>query len=174
MKKTLSLIFIFSLIAASSLAQADFTITQGIERIELTVDGLACPFCTKGLGMRLEKVEHVTSISIHLQKGVAEIGFDKKSLPDFRALWHAVGEAGFTPSKLSIEAVGKLAGEKGTLHLSVSFNGQNLTIPLRNESSLLKNVNTSKFVKIAAYTNFDEGPRFNLGIADSVIMPTSH
>lgn len=173
MKKILLIISIFSLIGVSSAIGSEATI-QGVEQIELRVDGLACPFCSKGLGMRLKKVERVADATISLEKGLAEIRFERENPPNLHALWNAVEEAGFTPSKLRIEAVGKIQGEKDEQQLSVMLSDHSFIIPLENNGELIEKVDTTENLKITASAKLDQGPRFALESAEPTTLAANH
>ena len=62
----------------------------------LGVDGLACPFCAFGIEKRLNKVDGVTGVEVHVADSVVHVTLQEdKTLTEARAR-QAVKEAGFT------------------------------------------------------------------------------
>ncbi len=161
MKNFLLLFAILSLIDDNALTGSEDEPTT-IERIELKVDGLACPFCSKGLELRLQKVELVTDVAINLKKGLAEIGFRQRNPPDFLSLWNAVVKAGFTPSKLRIVVIGKIHGEPEDLQILIAYPNRSLEIPLKRKVALIENLDMSLIFKATVSANLECSPRFTL------------
>lgn len=94
-------ILIFSLgVFAPSQAQ--------VEKVEIRVDGLACPFCAYGLEKKLKELEGVDKVQINVDKGLAvlENKQDKSIAVDM--LESVVQDAGFTPGEMQATVVGKL------------------------------------------------------------------
>lgn len=97
--------------AASALAE--------ISEIELTVDGLACPFCVHGIRKKVGEVRGVKSVEVGLKDGVVSIVPSTAALPDPEALRDAIRRAGFTAGELRITAIGALSLADDGVRLNV-------------------------------------------------------
>ena len=63
---------------------------------ELTVDGLACPFCAYGIEKKLGAIEGVTGIEVDINKGVVRVTMTEGAKLREPAARKAVKSAGFT------------------------------------------------------------------------------
>ena len=98
--RLVSLAFLFSLLIASAKAQ--------VERIELRVDGLACPFCAYGLEKNLKALKGVDQIDIDLDGGLATLIPKKGAHISLDRMTQAVQDAGFTPKETTLVATGRV------------------------------------------------------------------
>ncbi len=94
----------------------DLPIAHGrTPRVEIQVDGLACPFCAFGIEKNLKKVPGVASVRSDIKDGKAIVELKPGTAPDPVAFAKAVNRAGFTPKGIR----GTLGGTvwKGMLKL---------------------------------------------------------
>ncbi len=65
--------------------------------VVLEVHGLSCPLCATNLDKKLEGVSGVNMVSVNLEDGLVQVGFDDASpRPSPRMLAKAVTDSGFT------------------------------------------------------------------------------
>lgn len=87
-------------------------IFAGIEKIEVGIDGLSCPFCVWGLEKKFREITSVDKFNVHLKQAKAEV-FLKSGIPlNIIDIKKAVKEAGFSTRYIFIIATGNLAEEK--------------------------------------------------------------
>ena len=77
-----------------------------VEEVSIRVDGLSCPFCAYSLEKKLKKIDGVGSVSINIDKAVAELQSKKAESIVFEGLNEAVTDAGFTPRQITAIVVG--------------------------------------------------------------------
>jgi mercuric ion binding protein len=80
-----------------------------VERVEMRVDGLACPFCAYGLEKKLKDVPGVSEIEIRVDDGIVILKSKKGESVAVDRLKPAVKDAGFTAREIRATAVGNLA-----------------------------------------------------------------
>lgn len=85
-----------------------------VEKVEMRVDGLACPFCAYGLEKKLKKVEGVGEVKINVKEGVAALKNKKGKSIAVENLESVVKDAGFTPREITATVVGKLGQSDDT------------------------------------------------------------
>ena len=95
-----------------------------IDKVQLYVEGLACPFCTFGIEKSLKKVPGVVSLETTIRTGLVEIEMAPGEPLDPSALNEAVRKAGFTPSRIEATITGKLSTSNEHPALTSSGNGQ--------------------------------------------------
>ncbi len=91
-----------------------------VEKIEIYVDGLACPFCAYGLEKKLKKIEGVAEVKINIAKGSATLETKQGNSIEVETIESVVKDAGFTPRELTASIIGKISQSGGTSVLSVS------------------------------------------------------
>jgi len=91
-----------------------------VEKVELRVDGLACPFCSYGLEKKLKEVKGVGKVAINVDKGFATLNNKKEQSIEVEMLEPVVKDAGFTPGEISITVVGTISEADGTPMFLVS------------------------------------------------------
>jgi copper chaperone CopZ len=79
-----------------SLLFASFAVQAKPMTYELTVDGLACPFCAYGIEKKLGAIEGVTGIDVDINKGVVRVTMAEGAKLPEPAARKAVKSAGFT------------------------------------------------------------------------------
>lgn len=91
-----------------------------IERVEMRVDGLACPFCAYGLEKKLKDVPGVSEVEIRVDEGLVRLKAKEGESIDVDRLKPAVKDAGFTPREITATAVGNVAtvNERSVLQVS--------------------------------------------------------
>lgn len=77
-----------------------------VEIVEITIHGLACPFCAYGVEKKLKKLDGVKSLDIRINDGLAILIAEKGKSIDVHHVPKAVKDAGFTPVKIKITAEG--------------------------------------------------------------------
>ena len=83
-----------------------------IKEVNLHIDGLSCPFCAFGLEKKLNKVEAVATVDVHLKKAVTDITL-KPGVPiDLKAIRKAVKKAGFTLRNIEVQVIGNISRNK--------------------------------------------------------------
>lgn len=85
-----------------------------VEKVEIRVDGLACPFCAYGLEKKLKKIEGVEKVQINVKDGIATLQSKKEKSVKVENLESAVKDAGFTPREIKATVVGKLGQSNDT------------------------------------------------------------
>ncbi len=91
-----------------------------VEKVDIRVDGLSCPFCAYGLEKKLKSIEGVGGVKIYIDKGVATLQNKKERSIAVENLDSVVEDAGFTPRQITATAVGTVAQNDGTLVFSVT------------------------------------------------------
>lgn len=77
-----------------------------IEKVTVKVDGLACPFCVKGIEKHLKKVDGVQQVSTSLKKGEVHLRYRDSAQFDLSSIEEAIEDGGFTPGATTLTAVG--------------------------------------------------------------------
>ncbi len=75
---------------------ASFAVQAKPLTYELTVDGLACPFCAYGIEKKLGAIDGVTGIEIDINKGVVRVTMSEGAKLEEPAARKAVKSAGFS------------------------------------------------------------------------------
>ncbi len=91
-----------------------------VEKVEIRVDGLACPFCAYGLEKKLKKIEGVEKVQINVKDGIATLRSKKGKSVEVENLESVVKDAGFTPREITTTVVGKVGQSNGTLVFSAT------------------------------------------------------
>jgi len=77
-----------------------------VQRVDIGVDGLACPFCSYGLEKKLKEVKGAGEVAINITKGVAVLKNNGSESIDVEQIEPVVKEAGFTLRDLSASVAG--------------------------------------------------------------------
>ena len=85
-----------------------------VEKVEIRVDGLSCPFCAYGLEKKLEDIEGVGEVKINIDKGVAALQSKQEESIGVEKLESMVKDAGFTPREITATVVGNAGQRDGT------------------------------------------------------------
>ena len=85
----------------------------------MRVDGLACPFCVRGLEKKLGELPGVRNLDVNLQQGRATFDVAPDSVLMPAPMREAVVDAGFTPREITIRATGTVQGSGDDLELDV-------------------------------------------------------
>lgn len=72
------------------------------EVVEITVSGLACPFCAYGLEKNLKKLAEVESATVNLAANSARVTLKTGHKADLAAIREAIVNAGFTPGEAEV------------------------------------------------------------------------
>ncbi|NIQ96378.1 MAG: heavy-metal-associated domain-containing protein [Desulfuromonadales bacterium] len=83
-----------------------------VRAVEVSVDGMSCPFCAFGVEKKLRGIDGVGFVTIDMQSGTATIHAAKGVSVDASRVPNAIREAGFTLGKVRIVAVGRIAAEE--------------------------------------------------------------
>lgn len=91
-----------------------------IERYEMTVKGLACPFCVLGVEKQLKALPGVRNVTVDLESGKATFDVTGEHAVMPQRVRDAIRRAGFTPSDdITITATGRPELGDGELRLRV-------------------------------------------------------
>ncbi len=90
------------------------TVQAQVEKVQIQVDGLACPFCAYGLEKKLKKVEGVGKVEINVKNGIATLQNKKGKSIAVEDLESVVKKAGFTPREITATVKGKLGQSDDT------------------------------------------------------------
>lgn len=100
--------FFFSIITFSMLGLVTTAQAQ-VEKADIRVDGLSCPFCAYGLEKKLKKIEGVGKVEINVDKAVAMLENKQGKSIEVEGIELAVKNAGFTPKQLTVSVVGTIS-----------------------------------------------------------------
>lgn len=78
-----------------------------LRRLELRVDGLACPFCAYGLEKNLKALKGAKRLEIDINKGIVTIFPEEGELIPVYRLREAVKDSGFTPREIKLTVAGR-------------------------------------------------------------------
>lgn len=96
-----------AVVLAPAIASADIT------HYEVSIDGLACPFCVRGVRKHLEALDGARNVQVDLasHRATLDVAASIYLAPD--AVRGAIRQAGFTPREQTLSAEGEatLAGE---------------------------------------------------------------
>ncbi|RYZ25371.1 MAG: heavy-metal-associated domain-containing protein [Chitinophagaceae bacterium] len=106
-------LFVFIAVLCSFTAGAQF------KSANLTAAGLTCAMCTRSINVALEKLPFVQSVTPNIKTSAFEISFKAGKAVDFDALKNAVEGAGFSVSKLVVNADFKNTEVKNDAHVQV-------------------------------------------------------
>jgi len=98
---------IFVVIALSTLTFLPSSFAE-IERVEMEVNGMTCPFCVYGIEKKLKALPEVKDAEANLKRGMVDIHLAKGSPLDIESLESTVRDSGFSPGKTQIKAAGDL------------------------------------------------------------------
>lgn len=86
---------------------------------DVRVDGLACPFCVRGLRKKLDKLPGTLNVEIDLEQARAtfDVTPDTVLLPG--SVRDAIRDAGFTPREITLTATGTVRGTWDDLRIEV-------------------------------------------------------
>lgn len=107
-----------------------------VEKVDIRVDGLSCPFCAYGLEKKLKSIEGVGGVKIYIDKGVATLQNKKERSIAVENLDSVVKDAGFTARQITATVVGKIAQSDGTLVFSVT--GSDVMFIINNNAEFQK------------------------------------
>jgi mercuric ion binding protein len=138
-------VYLTCLIVAATLLLTVPTEAQ-IVRVEVAVDGMACPFCAYGIEKRLKRVDGVDSVVIHLNAGLAKVTAAEASGLDLREIRKAIEKAGFTPGRLEAEAFGTVVSTEEESGWLLRFSGGEGQLPL----NLVDEATARKLATLAA------------------------
>jgi len=90
-----------------------------VAHYDVRVDGLACPFCVRGLKKKLGELPGVRNVEVNLDQGRAtfDVAPDTVLMPG--PVREAVVDAGFTSREITIRATGSVQGSGDDLRLDV-------------------------------------------------------
>lgn len=83
------------------------TFTSGFagqqQKVTVTVDGLACPFCAYGMEKKLKRLENLEKLDIKINDGLVILYFKEGAKIDTALIAKKVKEAGFTAREIKLE-----------------------------------------------------------------------
>ncbi len=113
------------------------TAQSQVEKADIRVDGLSCPFCAYGLEKKLKKIQGVGKVEINVDKAVAMLENKQGKSIEVEGIELAVKNAGFTPKQLTVSVVGTISQADEALVLLVGEVNEKFIL-LENEQ--LKNL----------------------------------
>ena len=114
-----------------------FTTSQAqVEKVDIRVDGLSCPFCAYGLEKKLKSIEGVSEVKINIDKGVAALRKKKAESIAVEKLESVVNDAGFTPREITATVAGKVGETNSTPIFNVT--GTDVEFILKENEELQK------------------------------------
>jgi len=130
-------LFIASLFTTPAVAE--------IKTVNLHVDGIFCPFCALSLEKKLKKVEAVSTVDVHLKKGVTDVMLKPNVTFDLKALQQAVKKAGFTLKNVDVEVIGTvIRNEDGFLVLESEGDQTRFILSDQDQAETLAQVLSTK------------------------------
>ena len=108
LKRTIGLAGLAALFAA-----APAPLSAQILEAELTVKGLACPFCAYGLERKLKKLPAAAGVTITFKQNLARVHFDGNESPELGRFFQVVRDAGFKLEELRLLLRGKRSDAGG-------------------------------------------------------------
>ncbi len=138
-----------ALLATLALALASVApLAAAVERVEITVEGMACPFCAYGIEKRLRTVDGVGSIDVDIEGGEATIHAAEGASIALGEIPGAVRSAGFTPGAMEATVRGRIdLADPNRPLLRVSGSGQE-----REQELLLVNLSEEERARIEELT----------------------
>jgi len=94
----------------------------GVIHVRVHVDGMACPFCAYNIEKRMKTLEGVArdaEFNVSVERGIAELAWEKDVAFDPDAVRDQVRRAGFTPGGISITAEGAVQTAEENDHLQL-------------------------------------------------------
>ena len=79
-----------------------------VNRIDMQVDGMTCPFCVYGIEKKLKALQEVIDAEANLKTGIINIKLGEDGSLDIERLNEAVRESGFSPGRIKIKATGEM------------------------------------------------------------------
>lgn len=123
-----------------------------INRVEMQVNGMTCPFCVYGIEKKIEALEEVEDASANLKTGIVDIKLKKDEPIDIERLNKAVRKSGFTPGEIKIIATGSLIEYNGYPALKVAGSDQVFLLVGKHEHEKEELLSKEKIDEIKAAT----------------------
>ena len=142
---SLLILFILALVQP---ARADY-------RVTISVEGLACPFCTYGIEKRLKKLDFVRDIKSSLKDGKVTFRVTEGRTPDLDKVKAAVKRAGFTARDIQLTAIGTLKFKDKKIWLTLR--GSKAKLSLADSVSAPTSETRKRLSKLAKAGVVDEG-----------------
>jgi Cu+-exporting ATPase len=89
-----------ALLAVAALCLTQATGQTPAPKTVITIEDLDCPTCAKHVEKAVAKVTGVDSVKTDVEKQTATVVPQAGKTPSAKALWEAVEQAGFKPTKL--------------------------------------------------------------------------
>lgn len=87
-------------VAAAELSKA--TQSSGVDRVEVKVNGMACPFCAYGIEKKLKALPGARDVKVDLEKGLATFETPSGGVSE-QQIKQAIKDAGFTPVSINVK-----------------------------------------------------------------------
>ena len=100
MFRTIVVPMIAALISATVGISSDLRAAENANT-SIAIEGMHCAGCAKKVASRLKSVGGVADAQVNVETGTAAVTPKAKSMLSPRALWDAIENAGYTPTKLS-------------------------------------------------------------------------
>jgi len=122
-----------------------------IEKIDIGVEGLSCPFCVWGLEKKLKEVKSIDKITVYLKQAKAEISLKSDTPLNIASLKKAVKEAGFSVGYIYIIATGNLTEKEDQILFYIKGLGQEFLVyetDAMSKAKLLEVVKSNVTIRI--------------------------
>ena len=103
----LSILFVtmsgFKAVAQTQAAVSSQTITISLAetKVEVRVDGMACPFCAYGLEKKLKEINGIKDLKIDIKNGVVTFSLQEGKTVEEKTIEKIVKDAGFTAKEVT-------------------------------------------------------------------------
>lgn len=105
-------------LGAGGVGEAQPVRAPGMVEVVVSVE-LSCPSCAQGLERRFSRLEHVSRVEVQVDESQVVLGLEPGTTVSLEAVWDVVRNAGFTPDRLTLTAVGRLVEVPGGTALGV-------------------------------------------------------
>jgi mercuric ion binding protein len=164
----------FGLLSTQSLAE--------IKEVRIKIEGLSCPFCVKGLEMKLKEVPSLKEFKTSYKYGYLQATLKKESGLAIQEIRSAIQKSGFTFQGIELTLIGKIVQWEENLAVQVSppeqlfllYEGeknhsQEELLSTKRQKELESLRDSGKRVQITGaaleviFYNFRQGPNTSLG-----------
>jgi copper chaperone CopZ len=98
----LTALLTFTSITAARAAEPATATANPTDRIEVNVNGMACPFCAYGIEKKLRAIAGARNVKVDLEAGRATFEAPAGSVSE-EQVKQAIKDAGFSPGKIEIK-----------------------------------------------------------------------
>ncbi len=89
-------------VSAAEPSESKPTASSSLDRVEVKVNGMACPFCAYGIEKKLKALPGAQDVKVDLGKGLATFEASSGAVSE-QQIKQAIKDAGFTPVSINIK-----------------------------------------------------------------------